>query len=693
MEHNNTAIVVAKGRPSREETNGNLKSSRRMTSCLKNGSSLAAPRPPSPPTPSTVLGETVVIQSRTSASSTFSANSHLLLHHDDSHNTEDDDDEDYSDHEDEFEAGNDGDTVGSGVDHGMDSDSFTRRIRKKKKTKSKDVDADEAQRILIVRILFSMVLILSAVGIACAVFFFVRATEAREFENQYQSDADKLKEAIGGALRSTLESADSWAINYIAVQKSGNASFPFVSLPSFAIQAAKFKMMARAYAIGVSYIVTDEQKSEWERFAATHGPPFVQEAWELQSQDETFQGSLETYPIIRDELFTNFPEVANVPEGSGPYLVWWQNYPIVYNPISAAYNFHLLSFPTFHKLYNATLSTKRPVLSGFNLADPETDIGKTSIQYLSNFVAKGESSAEPVTNLVYPILSQNLLDLRLDEETVDSSELVGTIAVGLFWRELLRDILPETSEGIHVVTEEICLTKEAAIFTYEINGSTTTFLGLGDWSEPAYRHLESSFAMVELTDTKLLSSGHRYTGIPMIETDCSIRVKIYPSSKFESSSYKSKSVALTISTVVVFLFAGILFGLYDLLVKRRQRKVAEVAARSSAIVSDLFPKEVQTRLYEAQDGSTKDKSRKSKHITWAASASPQDRGSISLDSDGSDERNADPSIADVYPCKYRCKSIAMPFAACDSIVSLFCSCDRDVCEYLWFRPLERVPRS
>ncbi|KAG7368267.1 adenylate/guanylate cyclase [Nitzschia inconspicua] len=608
-----------------------------MVPCLKNSSNFdTVPRPPSPPaTSSNLVGGDVVLQTRVSVSS---ASTHGRQSHRDG---DDNSGYDASDHTDESD----------GVDDDVDSGNIYCKEGKERSIDTDTLDPEEtkeARRIFIVRILFSLLLISSTVGIACAVYFFIEAAEVREFENQYLSDADKLKESIGLALRSILSSADSWAINYIAVQNAGNTSFPFVALPNFAIQAAKFKMMARAYAIGVSFIVTDAQRRDWERFTAQEGPSFVEEAWKLQSQDDTFQGSLDQYPIIREELFTNFPELATVPDGSGPYLVWWQNYPIVYNSISAAYNFHLLSFPTFQKLYNATLTTKRPVLSGFNLVDPESDIGKVSVAYLENFVAESESASEPVTNLVYPILSQDLLDLSLEEETVESLDLVGTIAIGMFWRELLRDILPETSEGIQVVTEEICATKEPAIFTYEINGATTTYLGLGDLSDVAYNYLESSFSMVELMEGTTLSPGHRYTGIPLMETDCSIRMRIYPSSKTASSSYSSQSVAFTISSVLVFLFAGILFALYDLLVKKRQRKVAYIAARSSAIVADLFPKEVQTRLYEARDGLGKEKGKKHKNITWAVSPTSE-KGSSSLDSVVSDERNADLSIADVYP--------------------------------------------
>jgi hypothetical protein len=653
--HHSTADVAQEARPSFRWTNKSKKSekttTRTMTSCLRKDKAASPPRPPSA---KEILDETLVIP-HTISSTSINTNKNCLSRDDnnDSQNV-------IRLFEDDAVSDCDSDTVESATLY--HSDHFFRRKRRNTKATSDSdgvaapasfdpEEANEVRKILAVRILFSILLILSTVGIACAVFFYVEATETREFENQSRSDADKLKESIGLALRSTLASADALAINYLAVQKAGNTSFPFVVLPSFAVQAAKLKIMARAYAIGVNYIVTDEQRSDWELFASTHGPSYVEEAWTLQAQDRAFQGSLEQYPIIRDELFTNFPELAIVPQGSGPYLVGWQSYPIVYSPISGPYNYHILSFPTLQRSFNGTLSTKRPVLSGFSLVDPLSDVAKVSLQYLSNFVAKGESAAEPVTNLVYPILSQDLLDLSLDDKAVDNAALVGIISIGFFWRELLRDILPETSEGIDIVTKEVCESEDGAIFTYEINGAQTTYLGPGDWSDPAYHHLQSSFNMVELMDTATLSPGQRYTGVPLMETGCSINMKIYPSSKTKDAIYGSKPIVFTISSVMVFLFAGILFAVYDLLVKRRQRKVAKIAARSSAIVSDLFPKELQSRLYESQDESAQYQSKKGKHVTWTTTTT-QDRGSSSLESlAGSDERHDGQSIADVYSCK------------------------------------------
>lgn len=58
-------------------------------------------------------------------------------------------------------------------------------------------------------------------------------------------------------------------------------------------------------------------------------------------------------------------------------------------------------------------------------------------------------------SLIYPIIDQQE-ELRIDLEKVEDDELVGSLSFGIFWRDLLRNILPEKSEGILVVTENTC---------------------------------------------------------------------------------------------------------------------------------------------------------------------------------------------------------------------------------------------
>jgi hypothetical protein len=397
-------------------------------------------------------------------------------------------------------------------------------------------------------------------------------------------------------------------------------------------------------------LVSEEQRDDWEAFTSIHGPQFVAEAWNIQSQDDSFQGSLDKFPRLQKEIYTNYPVLAPIPRGKGPYHVLWQNYPIVYQDDSAPYNYDINSFPPLAGGFNNTISTKRPSLTGFNLLDVPAPFAEIAHGYLEKMIPKDESPSEPVTSLVYPIIDQDGLDLQLSEDDINNGDVVGTISFGFFWRDLLRDILPESSQGILAVTEISCAQMEPLGFTYEINGAVTNYLGLGDFSDQKYHYLELSTTLMEIMDIPTGTRGRTYTGIPLSESACPIRMKLYPSEKSETSHYASRSVVFTICSVVVFLFAALLFALYDLLVKRRQRKVADVAARSFAILSDVFPKEVHKRLYKAQDEYSKDITKNNANrVSWAIATNRE--SSLSSDSVVADDTVDDSAIADIYPCK------------------------------------------
>jgi hypothetical protein len=94
-----------------------------------------------------------------------------------------------------------------------------------------------------------------------------------------------------------------------------------------------------------------------------------------------------------------------------------------------------------------------------------------------------------------------------------------------------------------------------------------------------------------------------YTGIPLTSTVCPISIRIYPSEKNEGSHTSSNPIFFTIAAGLIFVFAGVMFLVYDTLVERRQDKVSRTAAKSSAIVSSLFPEEVRERLFRDDEES------------------------------------------------------------------------------------------
>jgi class 3 adenylate cyclase len=89
-----------------------------------------------------------------------------------------------------------------------------------------------------------------------------------------------------------------------------------------------------------------------------------------------------------------------------------------------------------------------------------------------------------------------------------------------------------------------------------------------------------------------------------------------------------------VAVAAASLFTIILFLVYNHLVEERQHKVLSQAAASTAIVSSLFPKEIQQRLMQRQEGQSKQK--KTGLTTFLAGG----------ERDSSDDRDA---MADLFP--------------------------------------------
>jgi hypothetical protein len=170
-------------------------------------------------------------------------------------------------------------------------------------------------------------------------------------------------------------------------------------------------------------------------------------------------------------------------------------------------------------------------------------------------------------------------------------------------------------------------------FTYEINGAETVYLGNKDFHDPKYEgSLEKRTTIEDLMNSGgTASRKSSYTGIPLTSTACPISIRIYPSEKNEESHTSKTPIFFTIAAGLIFVFAGFMFLVYDTLVERRQDKVTRTAAKSSAIVSSLFPEEVRERLFQDDEESGRNR-----------------RGFANKTNNVSNDKQGAP-VADLYP--------------------------------------------
>jgi hypothetical protein len=130
-------------------------------------------------------------------------------------------------------------------------------------------------------------------------------------------------------------------------------------------------------------------------------------------------------------------------------------------------------------------------------------------------------------------------------------------------------------------------------FSYILNGPNFEILGEGDLHDPKYNgdrvtaHLAQNYP-----DQDLLMRTPNH---------CVISVDFYPTDAFHETYHTNTPMVIAMVTACVFALKAALFGLYDLIIQTRNRKVTTVAVRSNAIVSSLFPEAIKERLLAEQE--------------------------------------------------------------------------------------------
>jgi hypothetical protein len=200
--------------------------------------------------------------------------------------------------------------------------------------------------------------------------------------------------------------------------------------------------------------------------------------------------------------------------------------------------------------------------------------------YFSSYITTGEDPMEPLSDMYYPMV-EDLLDWRnvRDHPDYDPSQhkIAGIMSQSFYWRDLIKNILPHGSNGILAVFESPC----NPTFAYEINGPAVKYLGVGEFHDSRYDHLEESSLLQDLDKYRVRESAYSY--IPLEQDTCPWTVRVFPSEAFEESYTSNMPIIITVVVVLIFGFSSAVFILYDWWVERRQKIVMQSAVRSNKV--------------------------------------------------------------------------------------------------------------
>jgi hypothetical protein len=232
-------------------------------------------------------------------------------------------------------------------------------------------------------------------------------------------------------------------------------------------------------------------------------------------------------------------------------------------------NFNLHNQPTFERLVEFSSFTRQAAIS--EVLDTSTVFGTSAPQ---------SSDGDPQSILLLPVF----------EKTGDSSStIVGHVIAVIPWGLFFQNVLQDGHDGVFLVLSESCTSGQS--FTYRVDGSKATFLGIGDMHNVALDEYHQSTEFVAYDgDLDGISGG-------ILSDHCEYTLHVYPSQTYQTAFQTKSPIIFCSSVVIIFVFAGMVFFLYNWFVERRQTKVHTVAVTSNAIVSSLFPKQVRDKMH------------------------------------------------------------------------------------------------
>ena len=329
--------------------------------------------------------------------------------------------EDYNDFDDSErlsgreDAHEDGDDSAAAANHREQSEAIAKR---------------ETRIVTGLRFVVLTVLVTSTILLAWTVHSYLSNAEQDKFHGEFESDATKVLRSIGITLDQTLGAVDAMEVSIVSHAKATNQSYPFVTIPDFAVRAAKMRRLARAAQMAIYHVVRREERAKWEAYTATHNS-WVNESIKLQDADPDYNGPILYDHYYTDDIYGGWGEP--MPEAD-LYLPTWQAAPVI--PKWAPYNWDAFTMPE-EKLqsYKSVLKNKKVILAEAWNFPPEDETNEALMQdYLSgldwikDFADPHQDPAEPIMDVFYPLL--NAVD-AISIENPSEEEIVGQIVMNV----------------------------------------------------------------------------------------------------------------------------------------------------------------------------------------------------------------------------------------------------------------------
>ena len=450
------------------------------------------------------------------------------------------------------------------------------------------------------------------------VYITTRSQEVHRFESEFLALSSKVIDSFALKLVQVLTSVDSLSIEATSYSIDINATWPNVTLLDFDLVGSSIADLAQTALISFNPLIpSQKQRSEWEAFVqndidwlwtaynrqehalaktsrrsrtrSLQTPPqppvnsssnttFISPSQQQQQQQQQQQfvppNTSRGYAQQIWRFENGFGEVID--NSTGPYFPSWQMYPV--DP--GAVNWNWQTLPVNADALQQMMAHNQTVLSrllNFSTAGQPGEQILTS--YYTSLLQRQTGNAnasydgQPIAALYYPVFD------TFGANTTNR-KLVASISSIIFWVAFFEGMLPPNSYGIVCVMNNTC----GDVFTIEVNGEGSYFVGYGDFHQGDYNYVAQTFHVSQLYQDQSLTKWMTATANPLDMAYCPYSLSVYPTKQLHDATVNNTPVIYAFVVMGTLILVSFISMTYDCVLQRRMRRVLKAAKQNRALV-------------------------------------------------------------------------------------------------------------
>lgn len=449
------------------------------------------------------------------------------------------------------------------------------------------------ENFLYLRILFGVTLLISIVGTAYAIYYFLRESQMARFRTE-MNDVYTSMRTRSLVIQSNVDDAIMIMRQLFMEELSSYPNMSYGS--SFYVIGNKIDNILNTRAISFNPILNIVARKEFEAYAceqyeAVQGVDFQPRRQCVAYGNETYWSPCNGSFYVNNEGCTQYFPLqgfnSTPPDADEDYLL---------EPQSSFLNDTNLIVPVWQ-------------IVGGGLEANDND----AIMYVLNSQKERQEALDRMYSLKVTAVT-SLIQLAQDKEAKPSSiifspishdtdrsnNVVACLSFVFSWGDLFEKVIPRTSHGIYIELEVVTeyegeeprkgrsdgnldhtqITSEITkVASYKVMDRNVEFIGYGDLHETEYDQYVKEIDMPLFSDNRAFHKGNRH----------SYRIRIYPSTRMIKYHFTNNPIYFSLISVGIFCLACIIFILYDRFTTRVLIKLETEQRPYRHLVKSLYP--------------------------------------------------------------------------------------------------------